>query len=96
MFFDGERKNSMVPYHVGKHVGLLSIDISGAVAAEVNTLLVVFVCLQRYVSGAFLVTTGSLRCVSEIGCLSFTLVLSLFPLGTGQIIHQIRVHTTKH
>lgn len=63
----------LVPYHVDKHVGLLSIHIPGAVAAEVTMLLVVFVCLQPYVSGAFLATTASLRYVSEIGSLFFYL-----------------------
>lgn len=77
MGFGVERKTSIflisvfvqcfwVPYHVDKHVCLFSISIPGALAAEVNMSPVVFACLQN-VAGAFLATTISLRCFSEVG-----------------------------
>lgn len=77
MVFGVERKTSIflinvfvqcfwVPHHVDKHVCLLSISVPGALAAEVNMSPVVFTCLQN-VAGAFLATTVSLRCFSEVG-----------------------------
>jgi len=55
----------LVPHHVDKHVCLLSISVSGALATKVTMLPMVFACLEN-VSGAFLATTISLRCFSEV------------------------------